>query len=86
MGTPPPIPGPLPWVGTTHAAAQKEDIAFQDLAKDEWILFVRRSHPVVRAAIMDAAQLQGIAPKHAHDILTAQEAFTWYLNTLEWQS
>ena len=58
----------------THAAAQKEDVAFQDLAKDEWILFAQRSHPVVRAAIMDAAQRQGIAPKHAHDILTAQEA------------
>lgn len=57
-----------------HAAAQKEDIAFQDLVKDEWILFARRSHPVVRAAIMDAAQRQGVAPKHAHDILTAQEA------------
>ncbi|MGA8618935.1 MAG: LysR family transcriptional regulator [Candidatus Sulfotelmatobacter sp.] len=58
----------------THAAAQKEDVAFQDLAKDEWILFARRSHPVVRAAIMDAAQRQGVAPKQAHDILTAQEA------------
>src|SRR6202167_537108 len=57
-----------------HAAAQKEEIAFQDLAKDEWILFARRSHPVVRDAIMDAAQRQGIAPKHAHDVLTAQEA------------
>jgi DNA-binding transcriptional LysR family regulator len=57
-----------------HAAAQKEEIAFQDLAKDEWILFARRSHPVVRDAIMDAAQRQGITPKHAHDILTAQEA------------
>jgi DNA-binding transcriptional LysR family regulator len=57
-----------------HAAAQKEDIAFQDLAKDEWILFARRSHPVVRAAIIDAAQRQGVAPKHAHDILTPQEA------------
>src|SRR6202142_491693 len=57
-----------------HAAAQKEEIAFQDLAKDEWILFARRSHPVVRDAIMDAAQRHGIAPKHAHDILTTQEA------------
>ena len=51
----------------THTAAQKEDVAFQDLAKDEWILFARRSHPVLRDAIMDAAQRQGIAPKHAHD-------------------
>lgn len=57
-----------------HTAAQKEDVTFQDLAKDDWILFARRSHPVVRAAIMDAAQRQGIVPKHAHDILTAQEA------------
>jgi DNA-binding transcriptional LysR family regulator len=57
-----------------HAAAQKEEVAFQDLAKDEWILFARRSHPVVRDAIMDAAQRHGIAPKRAHDILTAQEA------------
>jgi DNA-binding transcriptional LysR family regulator len=58
----------------THAAAQKEEIALQDLAKDEWILFARRSHPAVRDAIIDAAQRQGIAPKHAHDILTTQEA------------
>src|SRR5271165_5142422 len=58
----------------THAAAQKEEIAFQDLAKDQWILFARRSHPIVRDAIMDAAQRQGIAPKRAHDILSAQEA------------
>ena len=58
----------------THAAAQKEDVAFRDLANDEWILFARRSHPVLRDAIMDAAQRQGIAPKHAHDILTTQEA------------
>jgi DNA-binding transcriptional LysR family regulator len=58
----------------THAAAQKEDIAFQDLAKDEWILLARRTHPILRDAITDAAQRQGIAPKHAHDVLTAQEA------------
>src|ERR1700686_919043 len=56
------------------AAAQKEEITFQDLAKDEWILFARRSHPVVRDAIMDAAKREGITPKHAHDILTSQEA------------
>src|ERR1700684_2371188 len=44
----------------THSAAQKTEIAFQDLAKDEWILFARRTHPLVRDAIMDAAQRQGI--------------------------
>jgi len=58
----------------THAAARKEHIVLQDLAKDEWILFARRVQPIVHDAIMDAAQRQGIAPKHAHDILTAQEA------------
>ncbi len=58
----------------THAAAQKEHITLQDLARDEWILFARRVYPVVHDAIMDAAQREGIAPKQAHDILTAQQA------------
>ena len=58
----------------THAAAQKEDIALQDLAGDQWILFARRAHPVVHDAIMDAAQREGITPKHAHDIHTVQQA------------
>jgi len=58
----------------THAAAQKEHIVLQDLANDEWILLARRVHPVVHGAIMDAAQREGIAPKHAHDVITAQQA------------
>jgi DNA-binding transcriptional LysR family regulator len=58
----------------THAAAQKKDITLQDLAKDDWILFARRAHPVVHDAIMEAARREGIAPKHAHDIHTAQQA------------
>jgi DNA-binding transcriptional LysR family regulator len=58
----------------THAAAQKEHILLQDLAKDEWILFARRFHPVVHDAIMAAARRDGIAPKHAHEIFTPQEA------------
>ncbi len=58
----------------THAAAQKEHIALQDLANDEWILLARRVHLVVHAAIMDAARREGIAPKHAHDVITAQQA------------
>ena len=57
----------------THAAAQKKDITLQDLAKDDWILFARRAYPVVHA-IMEAARREGIAPKHAHDIHTAQQA------------
>ncbi len=58
----------------THAAAQKEHIVLQDLAKDEWILFARRVHPVVHDAIIDAARREGIALKHAHDTIAPQEA------------
>ena len=58
----------------THVAAQKEHIALQDLAKDEWILFARRVHPGIHDAIIDAARRAGIAPKHAHDTITSEEA------------
>ena len=58
----------------THSAAQKEQIALQDLAKDEWILFARRVHPVLHDAIIGAARREGITPKHAHDTITSEEA------------
>ena len=58
----------------THAAAQKGLISLQDLATDEWILFARRVHPVIHDAILDAARREGITPKHAHDIITTQQA------------
>ena len=58
----------------THAVADKESIALQDLARDEWILFARRVQPVVHDAIRNAALREGIAPKCAHDIITAQQA------------
>ncbi len=58
----------------THPAAQKEHLVLQDLANDEWILLARRVHPVVHGAIMDAARREGIAPKYAHEIITAQQA------------
>jgi DNA-binding transcriptional LysR family regulator len=58
----------------THAAAQKEHIALQDLAKDDWILFARRVHPVVHEAIVETARREGIVPKYAHDIITTQQA------------
>src|SRR5271157_5348896 len=58
----------------THAAAQKENIMLQDLANDEWILLARRVHPGIHSAIMDAARRGAIAPKHAHDVITAQQA------------
>lgn len=58
----------------THAVADKESIALQNLARDEWILFARRVHPVVHDAIRNAALREGIAPKRVHDIITAQQA------------
>jgi DNA-binding transcriptional LysR family regulator len=58
----------------THAAAQKEYIALRDLANDEWILLARRVHPGIHGAIMEAARREGITPKHAHAIITAQQA------------
>jgi len=58
----------------THPAAQKEQIALQDLAKDEWIFFARRFHPAIHDAILAAAQREGIAAKHAHDVIALQEA------------
>lgn len=61
-------------VPLTHASAQKEYVTLGDLAKDDWILLARRLHPALHDAILEAAQREGIAPKHAHDILTTPEA------------
>ena len=58
----------------THPAAHKERLVLQDLANDEWILFAKRVHPLMREAIMDAARRESIVPKHGHDIITAQQA------------
>ena len=57
----------------THSAAHKEHILLQDLAKDEWILFARRFHPVVHDAIMAAARREGIAPTTS---LVIEETYT----------
>jgi DNA-binding transcriptional LysR family regulator len=58
----------------THPAAQKEHLVLQDLAKDKWILFPKRVHPLLYEAIMDTARRESIAPKHAHDVIAPQEA------------
>jgi hypothetical protein len=41
---------------------------------DEWILLAKRIHPLVHEAILDTARRESIAPRHAHDIFTAQQA------------
>lgn len=57
-----------------HPAAQKENRVLQDLAKDQWILFAKRVHPLVHEAIMDTARSESIVPKHAHDVIAPQQA------------
>ncbi len=58
----------------THPAAHKERLVLQDLAKDKWILFPKRVHPLLYEAIMDTARRESIAPKHAHDVIAPQQA------------
>jgi DNA-binding transcriptional LysR family regulator len=58
----------------THPAAHKERLVLQDLAKDKWILFPKRVHPLLYEAIMDTARRGSIAPKHAHDVIAPQQA------------
>jgi DNA-binding transcriptional LysR family regulator len=57
-----------------HPAAHKERLVLQDLAKDEWILFAKRVHPLLYEAVMDAARRKSIIPKHAHDVMAPQQA------------
>ena len=58
----------------THPSAHKERLTLQDLAKDQWILLAKRVHPSVHEAILEAARRESIVPKHAHDIITTQQA------------
>jgi DNA-binding transcriptional LysR family regulator len=59
----------------THPAANnKEPLALRDLAKDKWILFPKRVHPLLYEAVMDTARRESIAPKHAHNVIAPQEA------------
>jgi DNA-binding transcriptional LysR family regulator len=59
---------------STHAAASQDSVLLRDLAKDEWILFGPRAHPIMHDAILNAARREGIAPKHFHDVLDTQQA------------
>lgn len=58
----------------THPASQKETLVLQELAKDEWILFAKRVHPLLHEAIMDTARRESIAPKQAHNVIAPQQA------------
>jgi len=58
----------------THPAAHNERLVLQDLAKDKWILFPKRVHPLLYEVVMDTARRESIAPKHAHNVIAPQEA------------
>ena len=58
----------------THPSAHKEQIALRDLASDEWIMLARNVHPIIHDAILQTAQLERIAAKDAHDVMTAHQA------------
>ena len=58
----------------THPAAHKEHLVLQDLAKDKWILFPKRVHPLLYEAVMETARRESIAPKHAHNVIAPQDA------------
>jgi DNA-binding transcriptional LysR family regulator len=58
----------------THRMARKEQIALQDLADDEWIVFSKCLQPTVHNAIMETARTEGISPKCTHDMITVEHA------------
>jgi DNA-binding transcriptional LysR family regulator len=58
----------------THPAAHNERLVLRDLAKDKWILFPKRVHPLLYEAVMDTARRESIGLKHAHDVIAPQEA------------
>jgi len=58
----------------SHPAAQKESLVLEDLAKDQWILFAKRVHPLVYERIIDTARRKSIIPKHAHNTMSPQQA------------
>src|SRR3984957_15672844 len=57
----------------THPAAHNERLVLRDLAKDKWILFPKRVHPLLYEAVMDTARRESIDPKHAHNVMPPQE-------------
>ena len=57
-----------------HPAICKDRLLLRDLCGDDWILFARQVNPIIYDAILDAARVQFLPPKDAHETFTAQEA------------
>ncbi|MCU1224343.1 MAG: LysR family transcriptional regulator [Edaphobacter sp.] len=58
----------------SHPAAHKESIALRDLAADDWILPAKNVHPTIRNAILQIAQVEGVASKNGHEVMTAHQS------------
>ena len=57
-----------------HPAGQQEEVMLSDFAKDSWILFIRKAHPLLYDAIWARAQSYGFEPTDVHHIVTPEEA------------
>lgn len=57
-----------------HPALKKDRLLLRDLRGNDWILFAKQVHPVIHDAILEAARLEAIAPKNAHETFTAHQA------------
>ena len=59
----------------THPSVRKDRLTLRDLASDQWILFAKQVHPIIRDTILETARGEAIAPEIVHDVFTAQQAF-----------
>jgi hypothetical protein len=59
-----------------HPGAHKESLVHQDLAQDPWILFSKQVHPLLRDAVLEAAQSEEIVPKDVHGTFANHSAAT----------
>lgn len=57
-----------------HPALKKDRLLLRDLRGNDWILFAKQVHPVIHDAILEAARLEAITPKNAHETFTAHQA------------
>ena len=58
-----------------HQAGHNEQVRLRDLSSDDWILFPRSVNAAIYDGITETAAKEGIPPRQAHEIITAQEAF-----------
>ena len=67
-----------------HAAAEKEQLVLQDLAKDEWILFTSRVTPSFTTQSWTRLDVRESRRNAGTTSLRRKKRFTSYLSTLEW--